>query len=49
MCDVERIVDIDVTIDVVGQILEDVLLQGVGRFHNEGIQVKPPEPRVDEP
>ena len=44
MGDVQWIVYVDVPVRVVVKIIEDVLLQGVGWFHYERVQVKPPEP-----
>ena len=44
MGDVERIVDIDISVGVGFKIIEDMPLQRVRRFHYEGIEVKPPKP-----
>ena len=44
MCDVERVIDIYVSVGVAQQIVKDVLLQRIRRFHDEGIEVQPPEP-----
>src|SRR6266480_2504097 len=48
MGDVEWIVYVDVPVRVVVKIIEDVLLQRVGWFHYERVQVKPPEPTTTE-
>lgn len=42
--DVERVVLVDIAVDVVFEVVEDVALQGVGRLHDKGIQVQPPDP-----
>lgn len=44
MLDLERIVNVDVSVDGVLEVVEDVRLQGVGRFHYEGVEIQPPEP-----
>jgi len=42
--DVEGVVDVDVAVDVAVEVVEDVGLEGVGRLHDVGVEVKPPEP-----
>ncbi len=44
MCDVEWIIDINISVGVPQQIVEDVFLQGIRGFHDEGIKIQPPEP-----
>lgn len=44
MGNVERVVYVDVAIGVANDVVENVALEGVGGFHNEGVQVQPPEP-----
>jgi hypothetical protein len=43
--DRERVVSVDVAVDVRGfESVEDVALEGVAGFHDEGVEVEPPEP-----
>jgi hypothetical protein len=44
MGNVERVVNIDVAVGDLGEVVEDVRLEGVGGLHYESIEVKPPEP-----
>lgn len=44
--DVEGVVDVDVAVDVGGKVVEEVVLEGVGGFHDECVEVEPPEPAM---
>jgi len=44
MRDVEGVIFIDVTVDVLLEVVEDVVLKRVAGLHDEGVQVEPPEP-----
>ena len=44
MGNLEWIVDVDVSVGVGAEVVEEVGLQGVGGFHDEGVEVEPPEP-----
>lgn len=46
MSDVEGIVLIDVSVGILGKVVEDVSLQRVGRLHDEGIEIQPPKPEI---
>ena len=45
--DVERVVEVDVAVGVGAEAVENMGLQGVAGFHDEGIEVEPPEPGID--
>ena len=44
MLNVERIIGVDVAVRCFAEVVEDVGLEGVGRFHYEGVEIEPPEP-----
>ena len=44
--DVERVVEVDVAVGVGLEGVEDVRLERVAGFHDEGVEVKPPEPEL---
>ena len=44
VCDIEWIVDVNISVGVPQQIIKNVFLQRVRRLHDEGIKVQPPEP-----
>jgi hypothetical protein len=44
MLDLERVVNVDVAVSGISEVVEDVFLQGNLRFHDECVEVKPPEP-----
>lgn len=46
MGDIKRVVVVDIAVRDVLEVLEDVLLKGVRRFHNKGVGIKPPEPAM---
>lgn len=35
---------VDVAVHFAGEVVEDVRLQRVCRFHNEGVEIEPPKP-----
>lgn len=39
MCNVQRVVGVDVAVGDLLDAIEDVVLQGFGRFHYEGVRV----------
>ena len=40
----ERVVGVDVAVGVGAEVVEDMSLERVGRFHYESVKIKPPEP-----
>ena len=45
MCNVQRVIDINVSVGICCQGVEDMRLERVGRFHDEGVEIEPPEPK----
>lgn len=37
---------VDIAVRIRGEMIEDVRLEGVRGFHNEGIEIEPPEPII---
>ena len=44
MGDVERVVNINIAVDLSVKAVEDVMLQRYRGFHDEGVEVQPPKP-----
>lgn len=45
MLDVKRVEFVDVAVSVDVETVEDVGLKRIARFHDERVEIKPPEPR----
>lgn len=45
---VQRVVFVDIAVNIRGEMIEDVGLERIGRLHYECVEVKPPEPKSED-